>query len=139
MKDLKNIVEQYMDAITRCDFGKMRQMVHQQYSYTGSDGQRREGPEVSTQTAEMYTNAFPDLHFEIKQMLAVGDIVITEFIAHGTHRGELMGIEPTNRMVSVPVCNITEFREEKIYAEREYFDNALLMQQLGVEVGHAHA
>jgi predicted ester cyclase len=50
-----------------------------------------------------------------------------------------MGIDPTNRKVTVPICNVTEFRDEKIYAEHEYFDNAYLLQQLGIEVGHAHA
>jgi ketosteroid isomerase-like protein len=41
--------------------------------------------------------------------------------------------------VTIPVCNIVEFRDGKVYAEREYFDTLFLMQQLGVEVGHAHA
>jgi predicted ester cyclase len=72
-------------------------------------------------------------------MNVTGDTVVTEFIARGTHRGELMGISPTNRKVAVPVCNITEFRDGKVYAEREYYDTIYMMQQLGVEVGHAHA
>ncbi|HEY3372522.1 MAG TPA: ester cyclase [Prolixibacteraceae bacterium] len=139
MEDFKKTVEQYMDAITRCDFSKMRHMMHQEYSYTGSDAQRLNGPDKGISVAELYTKAFPDLNFEIKNMYASGGIIVTEFIAHGTHRGELMGISPTNRKVAVPVCNITEIRDGKIYAEHEYFDNAFLMHQLGVEVGHEHA
>ena len=56
-----------------------------------------------------------------------------------THQGELMGIAPTGRRVEVPVCNVIEVRDGKIYAEREYFDTAHLMQQLGVAAGPAHA
>jgi len=139
MKDLKSVVEQYLDAIIRHDFGKIRQMVHQQYSYTAGNGQRQEGPSASVAVAEMYTSAFPDMKLDIKQMYSAGDIVVTEFIASGTHRGELMGIEPTNHKASIPVCNVTEFRDGLIYAEHQYFDALFLMQQLGVEMGHEHA
>jgi len=138
MNDAKKIVQQYMDAIPRRDFGKIRQLLHPGYTYTGSDGQRHDGIEAGISVVEMYTNAFPDLTLDVKQMHSTGDIVVVEFVARGTHRGELMGISPTNRKVAVPVCNIAEIRDGKIYAEREYFDNAFLMQQLGVEVGHAH-
>ena len=139
MKDLKNLVEQYMDAIPRRDFSRMRQMLHPMYSFTGSDGQKHQGADAGIAVTEMYTNAFPDMILEIKHMNVAGETVVTEFVAHGTHKGEMMGIEPTNRKIAMPVCNITEFRDGKIYAEREYFDAMYLMQQLGVEVGHEHA
>jgi steroid delta-isomerase-like uncharacterized protein len=139
MNDSKAIVQQYMDAIPRRDFSKIRQLLHPKYSYTGSDGERREGVEAGIAVVEMYTTAFPDLKLDVKNIQAVGDIVVIEFVAKGTHRGDLMGISPTNRKVTVPVCNITEVRDGKIFAEREYFDNAFMLQQLGIEVGHAHA
>ena len=139
MLDSKKIVEQSMDAIMRHDIGSFKQMLHEKYSYTGTDGQRQEGPQVGIAIVEMYTNAFPDLSMDIQSMHMAGNIVITEFIARGTHKGELMGVMPTNRSVALPVCNIAEIREGKIYAEREYFDNVCLLQQLGVEVGHEHA
>jgi steroid delta-isomerase-like uncharacterized protein len=134
MNDAKKIIQQYMDAIPHRDFGKIRQLLHPKYTYTGSDGERHDGIEAGISVVEMYTNAFPDLILDVKQMHSTGDIV-----ARGTHRGELMGISPTNRKVAVPVCNIAEIRDGKIYAEREYFDNAFLMQQIGVEVGYTHA
>jgi len=139
MNDSKAIVQQYMDAIPRRDFTKIRQLLHPKYSYTNSDGERREGIEAGIAVVEMYTNAFPDMKFDVKNIHAAGDTVVVEFVARGTHRGELMGISPTNRKVEVPVCNIAEIRDGKIYAEREYFDNAFMLQQLGIEVRHAHA
>jgi len=139
MQDFKNMVEQYMDAIPRRDFGRIRQMLHTQYSYTGSDGKRQEGMDAGISVIEMYTKAFPDLNLDIQHLTVAGNIVVTEFIAQGTHKGELMGIQPTNRNVEVPVCNIVEFRDGKIFSEREYFDALFMMQQLGVEVGQEHA
>lgn len=139
MQDLKNMVEQIMEAITSRDFGTIRQMRHPEYSFTGSDGQTRQDPEAGIDVADMYTKAFPDLKFEIQHMHLVGNTVVTEYTAHGTHKGDLMGISPTNRHVRVPVCNITEFRDGKVYAVRDYFDTMHIMQQLGVEMGHEHA
>src|SRR5262245_27794025 len=45
----------------------------------------------------IYITAFPDLHFDLDQMLAEGEFVVTRWTATGTHRGDLMGIPPTNR------------------------------------------
>ena len=139
MKDLRSMVEQMMDAVPRRDFGTIRQMLHPEYSFTTGDGQRQEGIEAGIAVLETYTNAFPDMRLEIKQMNLAGNIVTTEFVCHGTHKGELFGIAPTNRQVKIPVCNIVEFRDGKVFAQREYFDTMFLMQQLGVEVGHEHA
>lgn len=139
MKDLRSMVEQMMEAVPRRDFGTIRQMLHPDYSFTSGDGQRQEGIEAGIAVVENYTKAFPDMKLEIKQMTVSGNIVTIEFICHGTHRGELFGVAPTNRQVRIPVCNIVEFRDGKVYAEREYFDTLFLMQQLGVEVGHEHA
>ena len=51
----------------------------------------------------------------------------------------LMGLAPTGRKVAIPVCNVIEVRDGKVYAEREYFDSANLMAQLGVGAGASHA
>lgn len=140
MSDQTNVMRQYIEAVSRRDFAKIRQLFHPQYSYTSGDGQRHDGPDAGIAVAEMYTGAFPDLKFDVKRMHAVGDdVVVTEFIVRATHQGELMGIAPTGRKVEVHVCNVIEVRDGKIYAEREYFDTAHLMQQLGASAGPAHA
>lgn len=138
MIDAKRIVEEYMDAIRRHDKDKIRRTLHESYSYTSGDGQKQTGIDAGIAVAEMYGNAFADMTFDIRNMFLSGNIVVTEFIASGTHTGNLMDIAPTNRRVEVPICNVTEIRDGKIYSEREYFDNAHLLQQLGVEIGHAH-
>lgn len=132
MIDLKNIVERYMENIACCDFQKIELLYHGKYFYTGSDGNRHIGPDVRFDVAGLSLNAFPDLSYEIKEMFQSGNIVITEFLIKGTHLGEIMGIPATNRKIAVPACNIIEIREGRIYSEREYFDKAYLMQQLGV-------
>ena len=43
-----------------------------------------------------------------------------------------MGIAPTNKKVSIPVCEIIELRDGKVYREREYMDMLHMMTQRGV-------
>src|SRR3989304_2515769 len=131
MSDAASIAREYLEAAGRRHFDKVRQLFHPQYSYTGGDGQRQEGAEAGIAVADMYTAAFPDVKLEIKQTHVTGDGVIVEVVASGPHQGELMGIAPTGRKMSMPVCIVLEIRDGKIYAEREYMDMAHMMQQLG--------
>lgn len=135
MQDPRDAVRQCFDAVSRRDFDSLRQLYHSQYTYTAGNGQRQEGPEAGIAIVRTYTSAFPDLQFEIKHMHAAGDTVITEFVVQGTHRGELSGLAPTGRRITLPICNIVEVRDGKVVAEREYFDGAHLMEQLGVSAG----
>ena len=132
MSDPGTIARELTDAWNRRDFARYRQLFHPQYSYTGGDGQRQEGAEAGLAVAQMYTAAFPDMKLDIKSIHAAGNVAVVEFVPSGTHQGELMGIAPTGRKMSVPVCLVLEIRDGKIYAEREYFDSAVMMQQLGV-------
>lgn len=138
MIDLKEIARQELDAINRRDFDKVRKLLHDDFTFTGTDGQKHEGKESGIAVAEFYMQAFPDMHFEIRNMITADNHVIVEYTSEGTHQGELMGIAPTHRKGSVPICTIYEFRDGKIYAERQYFDNAHIMQQLGIEMAHEH-
>jgi predicted ester cyclase len=45
-------------------------------------------------------NAFPDLRFEIADVVSCDDKVLVRWTAHGTHKGELGGAAPTGKRVS---------------------------------------
>lgn len=50
----------------------------------------------------------------------------------GTHQGELMGIPPTGKRVTVDLCVVQYFSGDKIVAVRSLVDAAGLMKQLGI-------
>jgi len=65
------------------------------------------GPEGMWQMIERVLRpAFPDLRVEIHDQIAEGDKVTTRKTIHGTHRGELFGIAPTNQPVAIEVIDI---------------------------------
>lgn len=138
MTDPKQILEQFMAALTAKNFEEVEQMLHEHYTYQSCDGQQLNSPKEGMAMYQSLFNAFPDMQMEMKNVLVSGNFVVSEFIAHATHKGEFNGIMPTGRTITIPVCNIVEIREGKIYADHDYYDNALMMQQLGVEVGMEH-
>jgi predicted ester cyclase len=46
-----------------------------------------QGPEGLRQFVSQYRSAFPDIHFTIEDMLAVGDKVVVRWSVTGTHEG----------------------------------------------------
>jgi steroid delta-isomerase-like uncharacterized protein len=133
MNNSENIARQYLEATSSHDIEKVRELLHPQYTYTGTDGQKREGLQAGIELATMYFNAFPDVKTEANTIYTVGDVAITEGIAQGTHMGKFLNIEPTNRKVVFPFCDVIVIRDNKIYSEQEYYDTAVIMQQLSTQ------
>ena len=132
MSDPTAIAREYVEAWNKRDFAKYRELLHPQYTYTGSDGARQNGPDAGVGVGQMFANAFPDGKLEVERVHGVGNFAISEYTGSGTHKGDLMGIAATGRRVTMPVCNVIEIRDGKIIAERDYMDMAYMMQQLGV-------
>jgi steroid delta-isomerase-like uncharacterized protein len=128
----KDVAKSYVEAWNKRDFDRMRGLMHPGYNYTGGDGKEQKGPEAGLAVSQMFASAFPDGRMDVVNMKEAGDTVLVEGIGRGTHRGDLMGIAPTGRSVTIPVCEVFELRDGKIYREREYIDMATILVQVGV-------
>jgi hypothetical protein len=76
--------------------------------------------------------AFPDLHFEIEQMIAEGALVSTRCTMHGTHTGPWLGVAPTNREVSVRMVVTQRIAGGQIVEDWVLVESLGLFQQLGL-------
>jgi predicted ester cyclase len=90
-----------------------------------------EGPEGVKQVIAAFRAAFSDLHVEIDDVVAEGDVVMARVTPTGTHQGDLMGVAPTGRSVSWVVSHCARFSNGKMIEDRIVFDRADLMEQLG--------
>jgi len=90
------------------------------------------GSEEFKHFVQMYRTAFPDLELTIEDQVAEGDEVVTRFTARGTHLGELMGIPPTGRKVSVTGISIDRLVNGKSVESWTNYDVLSMLQQLGV-------
>jgi steroid delta-isomerase-like uncharacterized protein len=79
----------------------------------------------------MFTG-FPDMNWTVHEQIAEGDKVVTRFTWTGTHKGEFMGIPPTNKRVEVWGVVIDVVRNRLFSESRIIMDNIGLLQQLGV-------
>jgi predicted ester cyclase len=61
-----------------------------------------------------------------------GTATISRLTFRGTHAGDLMGIAPTGKSVTVSEIIIDRFVEGKIVESWRLFDQMAMMQQLGV-------
>ena len=93
-----------------------------------------QGPEGVRRLVELYRSAFPDLRFEHGEVVAAGDRVAHRWAFTGTHRGEIMGIEPTGRAVTVQGIEINRIAGGKIAESWAISDALGMLEQLGVEV-----
>jgi predicted ester cyclase len=79
----------------------------------------------------MYRNAFLDVQMRVEDQVAEGDMVVTRWIASGTHQGEIMGIAPTGNRMTVAGTSIERIVEGKIEETWDNYDALGMMQQIG--------
>jgi predicted ester cyclase len=79
-----------------------------------------------------FITAFPDIHIHIEDTVAEGNKLVTRWSAHGTHKGDLMGVPPTGKEVSITGTAIDRFENGQSVEHWEIIDQLGLMQQLGV-------
>ena len=83
--------------------------------------------------------AFPDRRFVAEDMIAEGDKVSARFTMRGTHKGELRGIAPTGREVTMTGIDMIRLWEGRMVEDRVEVDQLGMMQQLGVIASPQHA
>lgn len=57
---------------------------------------------------------YPDYIMKIIRQYVEGDYVISEFIMRGTHKGEFIGITPTNKILEITGVDIDKVIDGKI-------------------------
>ena len=102
------------------------------YIYHGSGGQEFKGPEGFKLLITMFRTAFPDLQATVEDMVAEGDEVTHRTTLRGTHKGELLGIAPTGKQVTISAIVISRFAGGKEVEAWSNLDQLGMMQQMGI-------
>jgi len=89
------------------------------------------GPEGMKQYFTTTFTAFPDYHVTIEDMVGEGDKVVARLAATGTHKGDFVGIAPTDRQVTFTFIVIGRIVGGKFVEAWQEVDSLGLMQQLG--------
>ena len=106
----------------------------------GIDHQEPEGTDIVEHLKEVITvlrTAFPDLRFEVHEMLAEGDVVATRSTMTGTHTaplriGPMAGLPITGVQIEVPHMHFFRYDDNGRLTDLWHVWNTLLMaRQLG--------
>ena len=89
------------------------------------------GIEGVKQYVTTHLNAFSDFHITTEDQIAEGDKVVTRFTVRGAHKGEYMGIAPTNKQVTWTGIFIARIADGQFVEVWQSFDELGLMQQIG--------
>jgi len=81
---------------------------------------------------EQCRKAFPDFKFNIDDTIAERNEVVLHWKARGTHKGQFLGMQPTNQKFNVDGTSIYRLENSKIVEEYANWNLATMMQQLGV-------
>ena len=90
------------------------------------------GAEGLKQYFQTFRSAFPDLHFTIEDIIGEGDTVAVRQTGRGTHQGELFGIPPTGKQLTVTAMHFHRFVNGKVVESWVNSDSMGMLQQLGV-------
>jgi steroid delta-isomerase-like uncharacterized protein len=86
------------------------------------------------QASEIFRVATPGRH-EITMQVAEGDLVVSQIIGRGIHKGDLLGIPATNKDVETTGIAIHRVRDGKIVEYWSVVDVAQVLQQVGALPG----
>ena len=114
------------------DLAAVDELVSPNHIYHFPGREDIKGPEGFKQFVTMARTAFPDLHITIDDEIAEGDKVACRYTWRGTHKGEMRGIAPTGKQVTVTGIVISHCVGGKEVEVWESTDSLGMFQQLGV-------
>src|SRR5438067_2451029 len=106
------------------------ELIAEDYVAHGPQAPPAQGPGGVRERIGLYQESV-DGHWEVQELMSVGDRVVDRWIGSVTHRGELMGIDPTGKPISVDAISVFRVAGGKIAEEWTVWDALGLLQQVG--------
>ena len=107
-------------------------LVSQDFQWHGGMAPPKGGPEGVKLVATSIIGAFPDRQITHHDTIAEGDKVMVRWSMSGTQKGDLMGIPPTNKSMTMTGFDLFRIASGKIVEMWQDADQLGMMQQLGV-------
>lgn len=137
---LKSILSAFMEQVwNHGDFSQLENFVAPAYEIKNDPGDPWEGQTLTITTFKervLYSkNAFPDLHFEIQEMIAENQKVVASWIMSGTHQGDLPQLPASGKSFSISGITIYYFEEGKLCGHTQAFDQLGFLSQIEAFIG----
>ncbi|MBI3530449.1 MAG: ester cyclase [Betaproteobacteria bacterium] len=94
-------------------------------------GRGEKGPSEFANTIVALRNGFPDIQFDLEDLIAEGDRVAVRWKFQATHMGPFAGFPPSQKQVTQTAIVIYQVRDGKIIRAWLQPDRLGLLQQIG--------
>lgn len=126
-EELRGLYESYLDACNAHDFDRMTTF------YTPRIQVNDAPMDATAVTAqfEPIVSAFPDWHWDVRNIAIDGDLISLHFRVTGTHRGEFEGIPSTGRRVTLSEFTLYRVEGDKFAEVWDLADMEAVRRQIG--------
>jgi steroid delta-isomerase-like uncharacterized protein len=97
------------------------------------------GPEGFILALQALNHAFPDISFQIDDLIAENDRVVCRWTARGRHREEFLNLPASGDFLTVNGMVIFRFSEAQIVECWVQWDSSVLLRQVGIFPGQLGA
>ena len=128
----KALVRRWIEELNKGNLAVLDEVFASNFVYHEPTSGDVKGLAAFKRLVEVYhLEVFPDMQATIDDLFAEADTVVMRFTSRGTHKGELMGIAPTGKLVALVGIFIGRIVDGKFAEAWEVFDALGMMQQLG--------
>jgi len=92
------------------------------------------GPAAYRRQVERFLTGLPDLKFTVDETVSEKDKLVVAWTITGTHKGEFLGVAPTNKKVVFSGITINQIGGGKILESTVIWDRLGLLKQFGVKL-----
>jgi predicted ester cyclase len=133
IEENKQVIRNYVnEVINDHDLDKLPEYVDQNALDHAAPPGFPGGPAGARAFLGMFFTAFPDVHYEIDDLIADEDKVTIRATLSGSHSGPFMGMPPTGRNFSIQGIETLRLKDGKYVEHWGGIDDVGLMSQLGL-------
>ena len=140
MADAKHIAERLIEEPWKGNMDVIDELIAPGYiGYDPSAPEPIRGPTGAKTQIQQYIDGFPDGRITVDDQIAEGDKVASRWTGRGTQTGEMAGIAPTGKGVTVSGITISRLENGLVVEEWTTWDTLGMLVQLGAVPAPAQA
>jgi steroid delta-isomerase-like uncharacterized protein len=134
--ELTGLVKRHYTNVSEGHIEHDRDVMSADIVYVNAAAGTVTGIEAFLAFATGFKQAFPDLRWEMRELIEGSDTVVVEGLFLGTNTGPMVGpwgsIPATGKRIKLPFCDIWKVRNGRIIENRIYYDQVTFLGQLGL-------
>lgn len=130
----RKLVMKTLAAIDKNDFDELDKCLADNFSFTGPSIKVPLKKEEFYKSVREHFSAFPDWHHSVDEMLFDNGKVFMRVTRKGTHKGEFLGLKPTNIEITNSACYLMTIKNNNILSCWALEDRLGVVKALGIEL-----